>query len=125
MLPLAEPDFIEASILPSLNGSLWRERFLALRDHPLCLPPRVMPKALGPLPRANDGRNGNPFVRCNLWMLYTSLAMGMQRTRFICLWNGVRGDGPGGTDHMLREVKRRTGQVTWIDTRNLPPQAQA
>lgn len=120
MLPLAEPEFIEVSILASMNGAEWRKRFLALRDHPLCLPPCIMPKALGPLPRDHEGRSAaNPFVRCNLWMLYTSLALGVQRTRFICFWNGARGDGPGGTDHMYREVKRRTGQVTWIDSRTL------
>ena len=26
-------------------------------------------------------------------------------------------DGAGGTKHMVDEVKRRTGQVSWIDTR--------
>jgi hypothetical protein len=41
------------------------------------------------------------------------------KARFICLWNGSRGDGPGGTEHMYNEMKRRTGQVTWIDTRAL------
>jgi hypothetical protein len=39
--------------------------------------------------------------------------------RFICLWNGGGGDGLGGTAQMYDEVKRRTGRVTWIDTREL------
>ena len=29
--------------------------------------------------------------------------------------------GPGGTAHLYREVKRRTGRVNWIDTRTLGP----
>lgn len=118
LLPLEEPDFIEASVLPSANGESWRQRYLALRDK-LTLPPRIMPDELGPLPRENDGREMNPFERCNLWLLYSALAQGLDRVRFICLWNGGGGDGTGGTAHMVREVKRRTGQVSWLDTRQL------
>ena len=44
---------------------------------------------------------------------------GLNRVRFICLWNGGGGDSTGGTAHMVREVKRRTGQVSWLDTRQL------
>ena len=119
LLPLPEPDFITASVLPATNGDDWRKRFLALRDNPLCLPPRVMPDELGPLPRDSHGNELNAFERCNLWLLNSTLACGIQRTRFICLWNGAGGDGPGGTQHMVDEVKRRTGQVTWLDTRKM------
>jgi len=42
LLPLEEPDFIEASILPSADGEAWRQRYLALRDK-LTLAPRIMP----------------------------------------------------------------------------------
>ncbi len=118
LLPLEEPDFIEASVLPSANGEAWRQRYLALRDK-LTLPPRIMPDELGPLPRDREGREMNAFERCNLWLLYSALAQGLNRVRFICLWNGGGGDGPGGTAHMVREVKRRTGQVSWLDTRQL------
>ncbi len=45
-----------------------------------------------------------------------AIAQGLDRLRFICLWNG---DGAGGTADMVREVTRRTGQVTWLDTREL------
>ena len=73
-----------------------------------------MPDELGPLPKGVD-----PFERCNLWLLYTALACGVDKVRFICLWNGGGGDGPGGTQHMYNEVKRRTGRVTWLRTRDL------
>jgi hypothetical protein len=52
-------------------------------------------------------------------MLYTALATGTDAVRFIALWNGGGGDGPGGTEHMYKEVQRRTGRVTWLDTRKL------
>lgn len=119
LLPLPEPDFIAQSILPASNGDTWRKRYLALRAHPLCLPPRVMSDELGPPPVDSHGVAASPFERCNAWLLNSALTLGIQRTRFICLWNGDSGDGPGGTEQMVEEVRRRTGQVTWLDTRKL------
>jgi hypothetical protein len=46
------------------------------------------------------------------------LACGIDKVHFICLWNGDA-DGQGGTAHMYQEVHKRTGQVTWLDTRKL------
>ena len=37
----------------------------------------------------------------------------------IALWNGEKGDGPGGTDHLVHEVQRRTGRAVVIDTDSL------
>jgi tetratricopeptide (TPR) repeat protein len=112
LLPFAEPEFISQSIVPSANGSAWRDRYYAAKAGASEL--RVMPIELGPAPPSVD-----PFERCNLWLLYTALASGVDKVRFICLWDGGGGDGPGGTAHMYREVERRTGRVTWIDTRTL------
>jgi len=119
LLPLPEPEFIARSILPSEGGEEWRKRYYKLRDHELCLPPRVMPDCLGPLPKDKQGHALDPFERCNRWLLNSALSCGISRTRFICLWNGSGGDGPGGTEHMMKEVKKRTGQVSWLDTREL------
>jgi hypothetical protein len=113
MQPFPEPEFIERSILPAADGERWRERYLALRAA-LAEPPRVMPDAPGPHVDAT-----NRYERCNLWMLDTALSWGAERLRFICLWNGAGGDGPGGTAFMVEAVRRRHGHVTWIDTRTL------
>jgi hypothetical protein len=78
------------------------------------LAPLVMPDELGPLPEG-----ANAFERCNLWLLHTALAHGPHKVHFICLWEGSGGDGPGGTVHMVNEVRRLAGSVTWIDTRTL------
>ncbi len=75
-------------------------------------PPRCMPKELGESLR-------DPYERYNLWLLYTALAQGPEKVRFVCLCNGERGDGPGGTHPMMQEVKKRTGQVVWLKTREL------
>jgi len=118
LLPLEEPAFIERSVLPSAGGEKWRERYYALKSA-MKDAPRIMPAELGPPPKTAGGEETDPFERCNLWLLYTALAWGVDKVRFICLWNGGGGDGPGGTAHMYNEVKRRTGRVTWIDTRTL------
>ena len=113
LLPLPEPEFIEQSVLGCDGPEDWRARYFELKAH-LRDAPRVMPDELGPLPVG-----GNAYERCNLWLLYSALARGVDKVRFVCLWDGSGGDGPGGTAHMYREVKRRTGRVTWIDTRQL------
>jgi tetratricopeptide (TPR) repeat protein len=112
LLPLREPEFIDRSILPSAGGDAWRGRYYKMK--PQLHSMRVMPDELGPLPSGVD-----PFERCNVWLLYTTLSWGVPKARFICLWNGGGGDGPGGTEHMYNDVKTRTGHVTWLDTRQL------
>lgn len=77
-----------------------------------------MPDALGPIPKGS-----NAYERCSRWKLYSALACGINRLRFITVWDGEGGDGPGGTSHMMRQVKKRTGRVEWIDIRSLGGQA--
>ena len=114
-LPFPEPEFINRSIAPSADGDGWTDRYYAMKAKLASADTiHIMPNELGSLP------NGvSPYERCNLWLLYTALASGVDKVRFVCLWNGGGGDGPGGTAHMYNEVKRRTGRVTWIDTRTL------
>jgi tetratricopeptide (TPR) repeat protein len=121
LLPLPEPQFIQRSVLPSMDGDTWRDHYFtvtgAIRNQPADKGPtpiRTMPDELGSPPSGVD-----PFERCNLWLLYTTLAWGIDKARFICLWNGGGGDGPGGTEHMYKEVNQRTGRVKHIDTREL------
>jgi len=114
LLPFEEPEFIERSIDPSAHGATsWTDRFYSIKAK-LPVAPRIMTDELGPLPHGID-----PFERCNLWLLYTALAGGIDKVRFICLWDGGGGDGPGGTAHLYHEVKSRTGRVNWIDARAL------
>lgn len=112
LLPFPEDQFIERSILPPTHGSDWRDRYLALRPRLDAI--RIMADELGPLPQGAD-----PYEQANLWLLRSALAYGPDKVRFLCLWNGGGGDGPGGTAHLYAEVERRNGRVTWIDTRRL------
>ncbi len=113
LLPLAEPQFIALSMLGCEGGAGWRARYLALKAR-LPEPPQVADEALGPL---RPGEHA--FERGNRWLLDTALAFGAARLRFITLWDGAGGDGPGGTRHMVEAVRRAHGEVRWIDTRTL------
>ncbi|NGZ97390.1 MAG: hypothetical protein CV089_14950 [Nitrospira sp. WS110] len=109
--PFDEPEFIQKSVV--CHSKAWRARYLAAKAK-LTTEIRSAPRDLGPLPTGSD-----PYERCNLWLFETALSYGLNKVQFVCLWDGGGGDGPGGTAHMYQEVKRRTGQVTWIDTRTL------
>ncbi len=107
--PFEEPAFIQKSVLP--GGESWRERYFKLK-------PQAQIKA-APIELGEPPKDVNPYERCNLWLLYSALAYGVEKVQFICLWNGEGGDAPGGTAHMYQEVNEKTGQVYWLDTRKL------
>lgn len=109
--PFDEPDFIQKSVV--CHSETWRARYLTAKAK-LTTGIRSAPQDLGPLPLGSD-----PYERCNLWLFETARSYGLSKVQFICLWDGGGGDGPGGTTHMYQEVKRRTGQVIWIDSRTL------
>ena len=110
-IPFDEPTFLKNSV--TFAEGTWVDRYFAVKNNKLTAL-LVMPEELGPTPG-----NANPYERNNLWMLATALSMGPERVRFICLWDGKGGDGPGGTKHMHDEVLKRSGQVFVIDTNKL------
>ena len=112
--PFREPEFIRNSVVR--GGTDWLGRYQRAKAK-LAWPLRNALDALGPPPLQSSEQY--PYERCNLWLLYTALAAGVDKVRFICLWNGGGGDGPGGTAQMYHEVQRRTGYAYWIDTRQL------
>lgn len=109
--PFDEPTFIQKSVV--CHSTTWLVRYQAAKAK-LTTEIRSAPSDLGPLPTGGD-----PYERCNLWLLSTAMAYGVRKVHFICLWDGGGGDGPGGTAHMYKEVNRQTGQVIWIDSRTL------
>ncbi len=112
--PFPEAEFVQRAILSSERGESWRTRYFTLAEQ-LKSPPRNMSDALGDI----DEEDSSPYERCNLWLLYTALAYGIGKVRFICLWDGGGSGKPGCTAHLYQEVNKRAGQVTWLDTRKL------
>ena len=110
-LPFPVPEFLERSVL--FADQDWEQRFFKVKEHPNT---RVyyMQDELGELPV-----DENPYEKCNLWMLERAISFGKERVNFICLWDGKGGDGPGGTRHMIRSIRQRSGYVTILDTNQL------
>jgi hypothetical protein len=115
-LPLTEKIFLENSVDFTKDSSTvpdrWRDRFLAVRHHS-AVTTKTMPAG------RQLGQTDNVYERCNLWMLERALSFGADKVRFICVWNGEGGDGPGGTADMRKAVQRSGGAQCWIDTRTL------
>lgn len=113
-LALPPPALITASVAPA--GSGWVERFRTAMDHS---PSQVL--APGPeLPGWLQGKPGyDIWQRSNLWMLHHALASGRDKVTLIALWDGKKGDGPGGTEHMVEKAKARGAKVVILDTEQL------
>ena len=110
-LALDEPEFMEKSV--NFAGEVWKKQYFRVRDHPKS-ELFTLTEELGP------GEPGaNQFARNNVRMLYNALALGTDRVRFIALWDGQEGDGPGGTKHMIETVKKHLGQVWVLDTQKI------
>ena len=107
-LPFDEPKFLEKSV--SFAGEEWLQKYFRVKAHPNTTM-TILSEELG------DGEAGaNPYARNNLRMLYNALTLGADKVRFIALWDGKEGDGPGGTKHMLETVHEHLGQVSILDT---------
>ncbi len=57
----------------------------------------------------------NIWERSNLWMLNSALVCGGQHMSLVALWDGKKGDGTGGTDHMLQEAKKRGAKTVVVE----------
>jgi len=110
----------EVGIPTRLYLALPRERFCVTsvqhagpdcveRYYRLCtrLNPRVLMEN-EELPRWLRGKAGyDIWQRTNLWMLYNALALRGKELTLIALWDTGEGDGPGGTDDLVFQVRTR------------------
>jgi hypothetical protein len=80
---------------------------------PFLAPSEVLPSWLGIHPRYNA------WQRANLWMMQEALATGAAHLSLIALWDGTSGDGPGGTEHMIRVAKQSGAAVIILRTDQL------
>jgi hypothetical protein len=108
-IPFEERTFLEKSV--DFADSDWRARFFAVGARSVL---HVAPRELGPASASED-----PYERNNRWMLEAASRFGPQRLDFVCLWNGEGGDGPGGTKHMMEEVRNKGGRAIWLETTKL------
>lgn len=112
-LALPRDQFVVASVQSA--GPEWVDRFNSLYDR---LPVSVLAESRE-LPRWLQAKDKYTiWNRNNLWMLHHALANGAARVTLIALWNGERGDGPGGTEDMIQQAKTRGAKTIIIDTKD-------
>ncbi len=113
-LALPPADFIAASVAP--GGPQWVDRFRAVCER---LPKRQLADSED-LPGWLQGKaNYDIWQRNNLWMLHNALALGRDKVTLIALWDGKKGDGPGGTEHMVEKAQARGAKVVILETKTL------
>ena len=110
-LQFPEPEFLQASV--SFAGQGWVDRYRRAREHPRATA-LVQTEELGPPPKGV-----NPYVRNNLWQLYTALCHGPEKVQVLALWDGSGGDGPGGTQHLVETVRAHSGRASVLRTQEL------
>ena len=113
-LVLPEIDYIKASVADA--GADWVERFRRLLR-------KSRPKVLSDddrLPRWLRAKPGySIWQRSNLWMLYHALTLSAGDLTLLALWDGQRGDGPGGTEDMVKRAQDRGARFVHLDARKL------
>ncbi|MFC1996180.1 hypothetical protein ACFLXI_01065, partial [Chloroflexota bacterium] len=61
----------------------------------------------------------NHWQRSNLWRLHEALAKSQDNVTLVALWNGAKGDGPGGTEDMINRAEERKAMFVHLDAREL------
>ena len=100
-LAIPSNDYITASV--DVPGQpQWTNRFRAVEQR--CRPRTLSRTKDLPL-WLRDKPDYSIWQRNNLWTLHNALAFGGRNVTLIALWNGAAGDGPGGTEDMIRDRK--------------------
>lgn len=91
-------------------GQAWVDRYRNLISR---LPIHILhPNATGTAP-------DSIWEEANQWMLDTALSNGGDHLALIVLWDQAKGDGLGGTEHMVRVAQAHEATVEIIDVLSL------
>ena len=111
-LALPPEAYVRESVTP--GGPDWVRRFYALLSRFPSPPILARTKELpGWLRHRGDY---TIWQRNNLWMLNEALTGGAQNVTLIALWNGRKGDGPGGTGDMIAIARARGAEARVLDS---------
>ncbi len=116
LLYLALPQDAYRAASVADGGAQWVERFQHLCE----VNKPILLTDADELPRWLRAKNGYTiWQRANLWMLQHALAKSNDNLLLIALWNGDVGDGPGGTEDMVKRAQERGAAFIHLDTRML------
>jgi hypothetical protein len=113
-LAMPPADFIASSV--SDAGPGWIARFHSLAN---TLPARTLGASRELPVWLRRKKDYSIWNRNNLWMLYNGLANGGRNATVIALWDGGAGDGPGGTEGMVKQAGARGARVVILDTKTI------
>ncbi len=109
-LVVPKADYIQSSVADA--GPDWVHRFNRLYDK---LKPKVLCES-EELPNWLRGKKDyGIWERSNLWMLHSALYLSQDDLTLIALWNGATGDGPGGTEDMVKRAQDRGATFIHLD----------
>jgi hypothetical protein len=97
LLALPPAAFIRESV--AHGGRRWVRRFQALTEHTGSDNVSILSQGDGLL----EGPAENIWQRANLWMIEEVLGLAPERI-LLALWDGRGGDGPGGTQNLIRSA---------------------
>lgn len=110
-LALPPEEFVAESVKDA--GPDWVKRFYDLVK---ARPPRILQKT-SEAPEWLPAKKDDPYYiwnRNNLWILNRGLVNGGANMTLLALWNGEAGDGPGGTEDMVKQAETRGARIVRI-----------
>ncbi|MEM9534439.1 MAG: tetratricopeptide repeat-containing protein [Cyanobacteria bacterium P01_A01_bin.3] len=125
LLACPKADYIRASV--AADEGNWVERFKTLVDAPQAVVRFLnQDENFGTLSAEQrlpswlrEKKSYSIWERTNLWILYSGLQRSQDDVTLIALWNGQSGDGPGGTEDMVRRTRERGARFIRIDSNQL------
>ena len=115
LLPLPPDLFRNESVSPA--GSDWERRFDQLVRRFSSVPCLAKSDELPSWLLTRAGYNS--WERANLWLINEAIALGTSRFTLLALWDGMPGDGPGGTEHLIRIAKESGASVIVLPTQTV------
>ncbi|SPF53560.1 conserved hypothetical protein [Candidatus Sulfopaludibacter sp. SbA4] len=113
-LIIPRDEYVKASVAPA--GPQWIERF----NHQYTTAEMREYQRSAELPFwLQEKPDYGVWQRSNTWMLHNALAIGGAATTLLALWNGQGGDGPGGTEHMVKTAQARGARAIILDTNSI------
>jgi tetratricopeptide (TPR) repeat protein len=100
-----EPQFLAESVTFADADQFWFQAFQRVTKNPRTRT-LIMPDELGPNPD-----NVSVHDRNNRWQLYSALSHGVESVEFVALWDGKPAAGAGGTEEMIKHIRRFTGRA--------------
>jgi len=114
-LALPPDKYIAASVKPA--GGDWEERFHKLGADAGEI--SVLAETADLQGWLSTKKDYDIWQRNNLWELCQALVQDAAHVSLIALWDGEKGDGPGGTEHMVRIARERDARISILDIRQI------